>query len=254
MMVQKKRFLSLKEVKKIEGEKHIGIGVYEVITDLKFADLFRSMKYKIGLIYALAVRENIVLITLGYPNKQELYDRVKVEISLEENDFEKIDFGIEGRKIRDFILESLGSLIQLLSLLPDTIEFYHHLYERMDEEVWKSFSLAKELVDGLCCLETSYLPQDLIKTVLEKKIIVTPGSEWEEKFYPLVKHLLPDNGKRFFVLKMQEFYNLFKDVVTQILSGEEPEYVEKKIKFVPLFDSYCGVEPLESEKGFVNGS
>lgn len=43
-MEQQNRFLFLKEVKKTEGEEEEYIGVYEVITDLKFADLFRSLK------------------------------------------------------------------------------------------------------------------------------------------------------------------------------------------------------------------
>ena len=107
--------------------------------------------------------------------------------------------------------------------------------------------MAKELVDGLCCLEMPYLPQNLIETVLEKKIVVPWGDEYEEKFYPLVKHLLPRSGKNFFDLKMQEFFNLLKVVVTKILSGKEPEYVEKKVKLIPFFDSYCHIAPLEED-------
>lgn len=54
----------------------------------------------------------------------------------------------------------------------------------------------------------------------------------------------------FFSLQIQEFYDLLKEVVTKILSGEEPEYVHKKIKFVDNCGSYYRAEPVESGEGY----
>ena len=249
-MEQQKRFLSLKEVKKTEGEEEEYIGVYEVINDLKFADLFRSLKYKIGLIYTLSLEAYSILeLVREYPNKQELVDLVKADRFLKENDSIEIDFLAEGREIEKFLSNLLEPFVEFLSLLPDTIAFYYSVYQGMSEELWRKFSTVKELVDGLCSVEHPYLPQDVIKTVLEKKIFIAWDNDWKEKIYPLVKHLLPESGKRFFSLRIQEFYDFLKEVVTKILSGEELEYVHKKIKFVHHFHSFYHAEPVESGDG-----
>lgn len=151
------------------------------------------------MIYALACEEySIVELVRGYPNKQELVNIVKVDRSLKENDSIEIDSWVEGREIKRFLSNLLEPFVQFLSLLPDTIAFYYSVYQGMSEELWRKFSTVKELVDGLCSVEHPYLPQDVIKTVLEKKIFIAWDNDWKEKTYPLVKHLLPESGKRFF--------------------------------------------------------
>ena len=239
MMIQKKRFLSFKEMKKIEGEEGLYEDIYEVVTDLKFADLFRSFKYKIGLIYALAFDDDYIeRLASSYPNKQELFDLVKADRFLKEDDSIQINFWAEGKKIREFLLEVLEPFVQFLLLLPDTIAFYYRVYERMNDELWGSFGMTQRFVDGICGLENPYyLPHRLIKTIFERKVFITEDSKWKEKLYPLVKYLFLDGGKREFSFDIHRLHNLLKDTVTEILSGDEPEYIHRKIRFVSKSDS-----------------